>query len=108
MSAIPGNEFRDVIRDFLRSAGCDAETEVLLAGKKVDVLASRRAFGGTERIAIEAKDFAAPLTTRNFRPVAQTRSIIGRARAIARIRDQGRFRLDGAGDRHADEGRCFA
>jgi hypothetical protein len=60
-TVIQGNTFRDIIRDFLRAAGYDAETEVLIAGKKVDVLAQRRAFGGTDRIAIEAKDFTGNL-----------------------------------------------
>ena len=51
-----GNAFRNSVRDFLRAAGYQAETEVILGGKTVDVFARKPAFGGEDRIAIEAKD----------------------------------------------------
>src|SRR5689334_4415694 len=52
-----GDDFRDGIAALLRAAGHDIQTEVLLGGKKVDVVVRRRGFLRTETAALEAKDY---------------------------------------------------
>jgi hypothetical protein len=56
-----GDEFRDTVAKLLQVAGYEVQTEVLVAGKTVDMLASRRIQFGDETIALEVKDYAGNL-----------------------------------------------
>src|SRR5262245_42072650 len=53
-----GNSFRDAVSAFMAAAGYETSTEVLVAGKVVDLLAERKAQLRQEKIAFETKDYS--------------------------------------------------
>jgi hypothetical protein len=58
-----GNDFRDAVCDLLRTKYPDAQVEQRINGTKVDILFTRTDdFGTSEKIAVECKDYAHPLT----------------------------------------------
>jgi hypothetical protein len=55
MQSPTGDQFRDTVANLLRAAGMRVRTEVLISGKKVDVLAETTSFGLLQQIAVECK-----------------------------------------------------
>lgn len=57
----PGDHLRDSAVSFLTAVGFDANPEVLVGHKKVDILAREEHLGETKTIGIECKDYDRPL-----------------------------------------------
>ncbi len=57
-----GDKFRDSVAALLRTKFPDAQTEVLVAFKKVDVVYSHDYYGQSQKIGVECKDFAGGVT----------------------------------------------
>lgn len=57
-----GNDFRDEIAELLRASGHSVETEILIGHKRVDLTFEESSFGHRRRYAVEAKNWADPLS----------------------------------------------
>jgi|GEM_PF-1693838 len=66
-----GDKFRDSVAALLRTKYPDAQTEVQVAFKKVDVVYSHDYFGQSHRVGVECKHFAEGITKDKLLPFVQ-------------------------------------
>lgn len=66
-----GDKFRDSVAALLRTKYPDAQTEVQVAFKKVDVVYSHDYFGHPQRVGVECKHFAEGITKDKLLPFVQ-------------------------------------
>lgn len=66
-----GDKFRDSIATLLRTKHHDAQTEVTLGWKKVDIVFSHESFGRLVRVGVECKDYETAITKDKLLPFVQ-------------------------------------